>query len=155
MKLTHLSLFLILIAQSSLAAVKLDMTLKINNQLVSQPIILTEFEKVATITQESSDSKEGIEITVTAHRVEKKDPQATDAVKLDIIISRIKGDIKTVLSKPQIITLIGKEARVTQTNGDGSNLEFTVVPTLIQFTDEYLASAQSSPASLKFKQRFH
>ncbi|MBI3557644.1 MAG: hypothetical protein HY074_15390 [Deltaproteobacteria bacterium] len=126
MKTLIISIAIVLISAHSHAVthVKLAMDLAINGKS-SRPNVVTSFGKAAVLTQVEK-SGNGYEISVLPN---KTTIDGKEAVKLDFIVSKFEGGIKTRISKPQAIALLGQEARVSQESKEGS-LDLRVVPTL-------------------------
>ena len=118
---------LLLVSASAFAAdkVKLDMTLTLNGK-VTQPKIIVLYGQAGTISEKDSAGN-GFEIAVTP--TEASIPNKLGkAVKLDFVISELKGNEKTVVGSSEITTLLGQSAIISQKKPGGRSLRLVVLP---------------------------
>lgn len=112
---------------SELPILTLDMKVQIEGEPISHPKISTFSGDTASI---ESITKNGvgfiIEVTPSL--------QKTNQVQMSFIVTKINKDTRTILSKPQIITLLDQSAEITQTHTESSKpyLSLSVTPSLQQ-----------------------
>ncbi len=124
-----LSFYLLLFSSIGLAgteeAIILDMKLSIDGNLVSQPKIISISGETASIKSVSKDGT-GISIAVTP-TLQKK-----NQVLMKFVLTKLENDKETILSQPQIITLLGQSAEISEKSKGRPNkkMSLTVTPTL-------------------------
>ena len=126
-----LTAFLFLFTTTGFAADKkaitLDISLSIDGKLISKPRIFAISDKTASITL-ASDNGDGVFIEVTPTLQNKNE------VFMKFIVAKLEKGKKTILGKPQMISILGKQAEITQESTNGSyksmSLVVTTTPTL-------------------------
>lgn len=105
----------------------LDMKVQIEGEPISHPKISTISGDTSSI-ETISQSGDGFLIEVTPTL------QNTNQVQMSFIVTKINKDTRTILSKPQIITLLDQSAEITQTHTGSSKptLSLSVTPSLQQ-----------------------
>ena len=113
------------VAAADVEALKLDLQLRIDGELVSQPTIITPSGQKASI-ESVSEHGRGVFIEVT--------PILQDAgqVHMAFSVASVKQGKKTLLSEPRIVTLLGREARIMQESAEQAtkSMSLTVTPSL-------------------------
>ena len=106
-------------------AITLDMSLSIDGKLISKPRVVSISGKTASITS-ASDDEDGVFIEVTPTLQNKNE------VFMKFIVAKLEKGKKTILSKPQMISILGKQAEITQelTNGSHKSMSLVVTATL-------------------------
>ena len=106
-------------------AINLDMKLRIDGKLVSQPRVVSLSGKRASI---ESVSKEGdgfsIEVTPTL-----KDK---NQIHMKFVVAKLEKDKRSILSEPQMVSLLGQQAEISEASTDEppKTMSLTVTPTL-------------------------
>ena len=123
------SLFTLLFTSTSWAAdptaVMLDITLKVNDVLVSEPKITSVSGQTASVQfTQNPQTAVVVEVTPTV--------QEGNQVHMSFVLAKETAGEKTVLSKPQLVALLGQTAELTQAaSGDSAQtISLTVTPTL-------------------------
>ncbi len=99
---------------------KLNVELSLKGQHVSSPRIIVKEGEKALITQESSNNiKTELEVVVK----EQTTPNGVTAIMMDFIISQISNDgIKSMISKPRILSIENEQAQIIQNDEDGKEV---------------------------------
>ena len=124
-----LSLLLILFTSIAIASENatliLDVSVHIDGELVSQPRFLSAAGQTASI---ESVGKDGHGYSITVTPTLKDDNQ----VHMKFEVATLHNDKKTIVSTPQLITLVGQSAEITQVSKDDPKrtMSLTVIPTL-------------------------
>ena len=103
----------------------LDIVVQIEDEPLSRPTLSINSGDTASIESLSKDG-EGFVIEVTPTL------QNTNQVQMSFIVTKINKDTRTILSSPQIITLLDQSATITQKHADSSepSLSLSVTPSL-------------------------
>jgi hypothetical protein len=99
---------------------ELKMELYLNGQHISSPRVITKEGEKAVITQEnSSNLKTELEVIVK----EEMTPNRKIAIMMDFTISQVSKDgVKTILSKPRILSIYNEQAKIIQSDEDGNEV---------------------------------
>ena len=103
-------------------AVILEMKLRIDDKLVSQPKIISISGETASIESVSKDGN-GIVIEVTPTL------QHKNQVHMKFVVAKMENHKKNILSEPQIISLLGQSAEITQEMHDKPQKTISLVVT--------------------------
>ena len=103
--------------------VKLSMELTLNGK-PSHPTVITNFGEIATVSM-VDDGGNGYQITILPTEFSS---EGKLAVKLEMELSKVENKVFTKVSTPKIITLVGEEAKITQSGKN--SFELSVTPTL-------------------------
>ena len=121
-----LTAFLFLFTATGFAANKkaitLDMSLSIDGKLISKPRIISISGKIANITS-TLDNGDGVFIEVTPTLQNKNE------VFMKFIVTKLEKGKKIILGKPQMISILGKQAEITQELTSGSHISMSLVVT--------------------------
>jgi hypothetical protein len=125
MKIFFIIIMILAFSGLSFAAklVKLSMELTLNGK-PSHPTVITNFGEIATVSM-VDDGGNGYQITILPTEFSS---EGKLAVKLEMELSKVENKVFTKVSTPKIITLVGEEAKITQSGKN--SFELSVTPTL-------------------------
>ena len=121
--------FLLLLSSEGLpsqeAVLVLEMNMSVEGQAVFQPKVVVFSGQKARV-ESVSEAGDGYAVEVTPVL------ENGNQVRMDFVLVGMSNGEKTVLSRPQIVTLLGLPAEITRTSGDSSQetLSLAVTPSL-------------------------
>lgn len=108
--------------------VNLDITLKIDGKLITNPKVVTKFGEKVTIRQDSVDGADDTFLEVLSEQVSPKE------VLVKLKVGKIINGKSYIISNPRIMTVLGEKAEMTTTRspveGSGQNIQVSVTPTM-------------------------
>ena len=107
------------------AVLVLEMNMSVEGQAVFQPKVVAFSGQKARV-ESVSESGDGYAVEVTSVL------ENGNQVRMDFVLFASDKGEKTVLSRPQIVTLLGEPAEITRASGDSSQetLSLAVTPSL-------------------------